>query len=110
MFRWGSQILETDGWKSKDKTGKTVIFPEIAGKIVPIFALEGQEAPFLHVLDPNSPSIYVKCPRKCRKTYNFDIFLHFRKFTPLPLLNFGMNPKFDHIPYGYIIKVTLCKV
>ena len=29
------------------------------------------EAPFLNVLDPNSP---VKCPRKCQKTYNFDIF------------------------------------
>ena len=38
------------------------------------FALEGQKSSFLHVLDPNSPSFYVKCPRKCRKTYNFDIF------------------------------------
>ena len=28
------------------------------------------------------------------------LFLHFPNFTPLPLLNFGMNPKFDH--------VTLC--
>ena len=55
------------------------------------------EAP-LHGLDPNSPSIYVKCPRKYQKVYNFDIFLHFPKFTSLPLLNFGMNPTFDHIP------------
>ena len=55
------------------------------------------KALLLHVLDPNSPSIYVKCPKKCPKTYNFDIFLHFPKFTPLPLLNFEMNAKFDHI-------------
>ena len=53
------------------------------------FCLGIMEAPFLHVFDPNSPSIYVKCPRKCQKTYNFDIFLHFPNFTPLPLLNFG---------------------
>ena len=32
---------------------------------------ERTEAPFLHVLDLNSPSSYVKCPRKCQKTYNF---------------------------------------
>ena len=25
------------------------------------------EAAFLHVHDPNSPSFYVKCPRKCQK-------------------------------------------
>ena len=23
------------------------------------------EAPFLHVFDPNSPSFYIKCARKC---------------------------------------------
>ena len=43
--------------------------------------------PFLHVLDPNSFSFYVKCPRKCQKTYNFDhppmcilLKLHYAKF------------------------------
>ena len=41
LFRWKSQILERDGWKSKVKTGKTVIFPERAGEIVPIFSLKG---------------------------------------------------------------------
>ena len=40
LFRWGSQLLGMDGWKMRDKTGKTVLFPGIAGKIVPIFALE----------------------------------------------------------------------
>ena len=55
------------------------------------------EAPFLHVLDPNSASFYVKCPRKWQKTYNFDILKHFYKFTPLPLLKFVFNPKSDHI-------------
>ena len=55
------------------------------------------ETPFLHVLNLNSPSYYVKCPRKCQKTYNF-LTLSQMKFTPLCLLNFGMNPKLDHIP------------
>ena len=29
--------------------------------------------PLLHILDPNYPSFYLKCPIKCQKTYNFDI-------------------------------------
>ena len=32
------------------------------------------EAPILHILDPNYLSFYLKCLRKCQKTYNFDIF------------------------------------
>ena len=56
------------------------------------------EAHFLHILDLNYPSFYLKCPRICQKTYNFDIFQHFPKFAPLPLLNFGLAPIFDHIP------------
>ena len=55
-------------------------------------------SPIFTRLDPNSPSFYVKCPRICQKTYNLDIFQHFPKFTPLPFLNFGVNPKFYHIP------------
>ena len=54
------------------------------------------EASLLHILDTNYPSFCLKCPRKCQKTYNFDIFQHLPKFAPLPLLNFGVDPKFDH--------------
>ena len=32
------------------------------------------EAPFLYIPDTNYPSFYLKYPRKCQKTYNFDIF------------------------------------
>ena len=56
------------------------------------------EASLLHIPDPNYPSFYLKCPRQCQKTYNLDIFKHFSKFAPLPLLNFGVDLKFDHIP------------
>ena len=66
------------------------------------------EAPFLHVLDLNSPSSYVKCPRKCKKTYNF-LTLSQMKFTPLHLLNFGMNPKLDHIPVCLLLKLDNAK-
>ena len=64
--------------------------------------------PFLHVLDLNSPSSYVKCPRKCQKTYNF-LTLSQMKFTPLHLLNFGMNPKLDHIPVCILLKLDNAK-
>ena len=40
-------MLGRDGWKSRDKTRKTVIFSVIVGKIVPIFALEGWKPPFI---------------------------------------------------------------
>ena len=59
--------------KSRDKTEKLSFFEGNQRKLFQ--RCPGRiEAPFLHVLDPNSPSFYVKCPRKCQKTYNFDIF------------------------------------
>ena len=85
------------GGKVGSKLEKLSFFSRDIRGIVPIFAMEGYTPPFLHVLDPNSSSFYLKCPRKCQKTYNFDIFKHFPKFTPPPP-RFGMNPKFDHIP------------
>ena len=56
LFRSGSQILGRDGQKHRDKTGKTVIFPGIAGKIVQILPWK-DGGYLLRVLDPNSPSI-----------------------------------------------------
>ena len=63
----------------------------------------------LNVLDPNSPSLYVKCPRKCQKPIILTFFLHFPKFTPLPLPNFGINPKFDRIPLYILLKLHYAK-
>ena len=60
-------------WKGRIKTGKAVIFPGKLGEIFQFFP--GRiEAAFLHVIDPNFSSFYVKCARKCQKTYNSDIF------------------------------------
>ena len=56
------------------------------------------EALFLNILDPNSLSFYVKCPRKRQKPIILTFSQHFPKFTPLPLLSFGVSPEFDHIP------------
>ena len=36
-------------------------FSRDSREIVPIFFSARIETPFLHVLDPNSPSFYVKC-------------------------------------------------
>ena len=87
-------------WKSGkvgSKLAKAVIFPEKSGAIVPILPWK-ERSPPLHILDTNYHPFYLKHPRKCQKIYNFDIFQHFPKFAPLPLLNFGLNPKFDHNP------------
>ena len=69
------------------------------------------EAPLLHILDPNSPSFYLKCPRKCKKTpIILAFFQYFPKFGPLPLLHFGVGPKFDHISLcAYISKLDYAK-
>ena len=88
------------------KTGKTVIFSSDIRGNHSNYHPERIEAPFLHVLDLNSPSSYVKCPRKCQKTYNF-LTLSQMKFTPLHLLNFGMNPKLDHIPLCILLKLDM---
>ena len=45
------------------------------------------------------------------ETYNFDILQHFSKFTPLPLLNFWVNPKLDNIPLMCILlKLDYAKI
>ena len=46
--------------------------------------------------------------KKMSKAYNFDIFYTSQK-TPLPLLNFWMNPKFDHIPMCMLLKLHYAK-
>ena len=74
-----------DRWKIGSKLEKTVIFLGKSGTIVPTLPCKDRSPPLLHILDPNYPSLYLKRPRKCRKTYNFDIFQHFPKFAPLPL-------------------------
>ena len=61
------------------------------------FCPERIKSLFLHVLHLNSPSFYVKCPRKCQKPIILTFFSHLPKFTPLSLLNSGMDPKFDQV-------------
>ena len=36
-------------------------------------------------------------------------FQHFPKFATLPLLNFGVNPKFDHTPMCILLKLNYAK-
>ena len=83
----GGNATEEPKLERKAKTGKTVIFQEKLGQLFQ-FCPGSIETLFLHVLDLNYPSIYLKCPRKYQKTSNFDIFLHFSKFAP-PLPNLG---------------------
>ena len=59
-------MLGRDGSKSRDKTVKTVIFPGIAEKIVPIFALEGWKPPFT-CFGPKFPFNLCKISKKMSK-------------------------------------------
>ena len=90
--------------KSRTKTGKTVIFSGKSGTIVPILPWKDTSPLFIHSW-PRLPFLLSKMSQKYKKNYNFDIFLHFPKFAPLLLPNFGKNSKFDNIPYVYIIEV-----
>ena len=74
MCRWESQILGRDGWKKGENWKNCHFSSDIRGNHSD-YQPERIEAPFSHVFDLNSPSSYVKCPRKCQKTYNFDIFV-----------------------------------
>ena len=97
MFGWQSHILGRDRWKSRVKTGKTVVFQGNQGQLFHFFP--GRiEAPLLHILDPNYSSFYLKCLRKRQKSIILTFFKQFPKFAPLPLLNFAVGLKFDHIP------------
>ena len=84
---WEGHILRSDRWKSKAKLEKCH-FPENKGQLFQ-FCPGRLETPFSHILDPNYPYFYLKCPRKYQRTYNFENFsntspnLH---LTPLKFL------------------------
>ena len=59
--------------ESRVKLERNCHFSRKIGEIVPILSWKDR-SPLLHILGRNYPSFYLKCPRKCQKTYNFDIF------------------------------------
>ena len=61
------------GGKIGSKLEKLSFFQENQGQFFQ-FCPGMIEDTFLHVLDPNSPSFYIRCSRKCQRIYNFDIF------------------------------------
>ena len=73
-----------DRWKSKVKTGKIVIF---LGNQEQFFQFRpgGMEVPLLHILDRNYPFFYLKCPRKYKEIYNFDIIPKLFQICASPL-------------------------
>ena len=74
LFGWESQILGRDRRKGRVRTGKkNCHFPGNQEKLFQ-FCHGMIESPLLHILNPNYRSVYLKCLRKCQKTYNFDIF------------------------------------
>ena len=104
----GSQILGRDRWKSRVKTGKTVIFQGNEGKLFQFFP--GRiEAPLLHILDPNYPSFYLKCLRKCQKTYNFYIFQTVSQICTSPPCFCGGSKISSHPPMCILSKLHYAK-
>ena len=77
-------------WKSgkvEGKLEKLSFFQRNLGQLFQ-FCHGRIEASLLHIRNSNYPSIYLKCPRKYQKTYNFDIF------TTLPKICTSPPPKF----------------
>ena len=86
------RVLERDRRKSGVKTGKKLTFSQgNQGKLFQ-FCSGRIEAVFLHILDPNYPSFYLKCPRKCQKPIILTFSQHLPKFAPRALPNFGVEP------------------
>ena len=77
-------MLGREWWKSTVKTGKNCHFSRDSRKNCSNFFPGRIEAPFLHVLDPNSPSFYVKYPRKCKKKKIFTFFTLPQIYTTPP--------------------------
>ena len=67
---WECQILGRQRWKSRAKTGTTVIFPGKSEAIVPIVYWRNWKPSF----DPKCPCLYPTCPRKYQKVHNLYIF------------------------------------
>ena len=109
IFVWvRNQILGGTGGKVESKL-ENCHFPEESGAIVPVLPWKDR-SPLLHILHPNYPSFYLKCPRKCQKPITLTFFQQFPKFACLALVNFGVDLKFIISSYVYIINVRLCKV
>ena len=99
--------------KSRLKTGKNSYFQGSQGQLFQFCPgrIEAPPPPLLHIIDSNYPSFYLKYPRKSQKTYNLTFFQHFPKFAPLPLPNFGVDLKFDHIsPMCILLKLDYAKL
>ena len=87
--------------KSRVKTRKNWHFSRGNQKELFQFCPGRMEAPPLHIL--NQVILYFilfKMSQKMSKNPIIFTFLqHFPKFAPAPLQNFGVGPKFDHIPF-----------
>ena len=55
------------------------------------------EAPFYTFLTQIILHFIQNVPENIKKPIILTFFQHFPKFVPLPLRNFGTDPKFDHI-------------
>ena len=74
--------------ESRAETEKKLSFFQGSQWQLFIFCIGRIEALFLHIVDPNNPSFYLKCPKKYQNTYNFDIF------PTLPQICTSPPPKF----------------
>ena len=94
MCGWESQILGKDRLKSRVKSGKLSFSKKFFQ-----FCSRRIAVPLLHIFDPNYPSFIEIVPENVKK----------KLICTFPILNFGVDPKFDYTLYLYIIKVGLCK-
>ena len=109
MFGWEDQILGRDRQKSRVQNRKLSFFQRNQGQLSQ-FCPGRIEALLLHILDPKLSFILFKLSQKMsKKPIILTFFQHFPKFAPLPLLNFGVDPTFDHPPMCILLKLDYVK-
>ena len=98
IFLWVRKPDSREGQvNSRIETGKKHHFLGKSGTIVKNVPWSDLCPQFYHIPDTNYPSFCLKCSKIFQKALILDIFKYFPNFVPLPLPNFGVDFKFDHI-------------
>ena len=105
----GIQISGRERWKLLPNLKKLSFFQGSHWQLF-IFCIGRIEAIFLHIVHPNNPSFYLKCPENIKIPIILTFFQRFRKFAPFSLPSFVENPKFNHTPMCVWLKLGYGKV
>ena len=106
---WTWQMLGTNKWENRDKTGKCSISQALKANFY-CLSLNGKNTPHFTILTPNALFDSRIEPENLKKLCFEQIFKHSLNFGPFPSLISGLNSKFDYATYVFLIEVWLAKI